>query len=185
MTRFVPSRHYLYAGLTAVAGAAFSTWCGLSWPLAFIPAVVFLASAVALVLLALRPVIEVHETHLVIGKEPIPWADIRRVDHAGWLSPLVVHLTLFDDRRLVVLYPGDPDAARRLLRYLRRLPRFALIDGVPHRRFWGDPPPPGGDDRGSPRCPLLRAEDEAEVERLYQRLKAVGHLDQKSSADEE
>jgi hypothetical protein len=27
-------------------------------------------------------------------------------------------------------------------------------------------------------------EDEAEVERLYQRLKTVGHLDQKNSADE-
>jgi hypothetical protein len=28
------------------------------------------------------------------------------------------------------------------------------------------------------------AEDEAEVERLYQRLKTVGHLDQKNSSDE-
>ena len=31
---------------------------------------------------------------------------------------------------------------------------------------------------------VLRAEDEAEVERLYQRLKTVGNLDQKNSADE-
>ena len=30
----------------------------------------------------------------------------------------------------------------------------------------------------------LRAEDEAEVERLYQRLKTVGNLDQKNSTDE-
>jgi hypothetical protein len=36
----------------------------------------------------------------------------------------------------------------------------------------------------SPRYPLLRPEDEAEVERLYQRLKAVGHLDPKNSPDE-
>lgn len=32
--------------------------------------------------------------------------------------------------------------------------------------------------------PLLRPEDEAEVERLYQRLKAVGRLDSRSSSDE-
>jgi hypothetical protein len=30
----------------------------------------------------------------------------------------------------------------------------------------------------------LRSEDEAEVERLYQRLKTVGNLDQKTSSDE-
>ena len=35
-----------------------------------------------------------------------------------------------------------------------------------------------------PRYRLLRPEDEAEVERLYQRLKTVGNLDQKNSADE-
>jgi hypothetical protein len=34
------------------------------------------------------------------------------------------------------------------------------------------------------RYPLLRPEDEAEVERLYQRLKTVGRLDSKSSTDE-
>jgi len=34
------------------------------------------------------------------------------------------------------------------------------------------------------RYPLLLPEDEAEVERLYQRLKTVGRLDSKSSADE-
>jgi hypothetical protein len=33
----------------------------------------------------------------------------------------------------------------------------------------------------SPRYQLLRPEDEAEVERLFQRLKTVGHLDPKAS----
>ena len=33
----------------------------------------------------------------------------------------------------------------------------------------------------APRYRILRPEDEAEVERLYQRLKAVGNLDQKNS----
>jgi hypothetical protein len=31
---------------------------------------------------------------------------------------------------------------------------------------------------------MVRPEDEAEIERLYQRLKTVGHLDTKNSADE-
>jgi hypothetical protein len=35
-----------------------------------------------------------------------------------------------------------------------------------------------------PRFRVLRPEDEAEVERLYQRLKTVGNLDQKNSSDE-
>src|SRR5260370_26912808 len=35
-----------------------------------------------------------------------------------------------------------------------------------------------------PRYRILRPEDEAEVERLYQRLKTVGNLDQKNSTDE-
>ena len=35
-----------------------------------------------------------------------------------------------------------------------------------------------------PRYRVLRPEDEAEVERLYQRLKTVGNLDQKNSTDE-
>ena len=36
----------------------------------------------------------------------------------------------------------------------------------------------------APRYRVLRPEDEAEVERLYQRLKTVGNLDQKNSTDE-
>lgn len=187
MTRYLPSGHYLCAGLAALLCAAFSAWCGLSWPLAFVPAALFLATAAALAYLTLRPPIEVHETHLAVGKHLIPWPDIRRLDHTGWLSPLVIRLTLFDDRRMVVMYAGDPDSASRLLRQCRRLARYALIDGIPYRRFWGDALPPGAEPKAlpSPRCRLLRPEDEAEVERLYQRLKAVGHFDQKSSADEE
>ena len=44
----------------------------------------------------------------------------------------------------------------------------------------------GSDRRQAPppRYRVLRPEDEAEVERLYQRLKTVGNLDQKNSTDE-
>jgi len=42
--------------------------------------------------------------------------------------------------------------------------------------------PPGVERRqlASPRYQLLRPDDEAEVERLFQRLKTVGHLDKSS-----
>lgn len=42
---------------------------------------------------------------------------------------------------------------------------------------------PGGEKKqpAPPRYRILRAEDDAEVERLYQRLKTVGNLDQKNS----
>lgn len=186
MTRYVPSRHFLHAGLAALVFTAFSGWCGLSWPPALIPAALFLASAILLGFLALRPAIEVHESHLAIGKRVIPWADIRRLDRTGWISPLVVHVTLFDNRRRLVIYPGDPDSANSLLRHMRRSARGALIDGIPYRQFWGESLAQGAEARQapSPRYRLLRPEDEAEVERLYQRLKTVGHLDPKNSTDD-
>ncbi len=79
------------------------------------------------------------------------------------------------------------DSCNSLLRHLRRLSRDALIDGVPYRQYWGEALAPGSGERKQPPLPryrILRAEDEAEVERLYQRLKTVGNLDQKNSTDE-
>jgi hypothetical protein len=69
---------------------------------------------------------------------------------------------------------------------LRRSSRDALIDGVPYRQYWGEVLAPVAEATQAlpPRYRILRAEDEAEVERLYQRLKTVGNLDQKNSADE-
>jgi hypothetical protein len=133
---------------------------------------------------AFRPAIEIRETHLTVGRRNIPWADIRRLDRTGWLSPLVLHLTLFDNSRVLIVFPGDVESANSLLRHLRRSAREALIDGIPYRQFWGEPvaetrPLP------SPVYRLLRPEDEAEVERLYQRLKAVRHLDPDSVPGEE
>ena len=69
---------------------------------------------------------------------------------------------------------------------MRRASRDALIDGVPYRQYWGEVLAPVVEAAQTlpPRYRLLRPEDEAEVERLYQRLKTVGNLDQKNSADE-
>jgi hypothetical protein len=186
MTRYTPSRNYLPSGMIALCLAVFSGWCALRWMPAAIPAVLFLVSASLLVFLALRPPIEIREDHLAIGKRVIPWPDIRRLDRTGWVSPLIVHITLANDSRVLLVYPGDLDSANSLLRHLRRLSAHALIDGIPYRQFWGEALPAAPDRKQlpSPRYQLLREEDEAEVERLYQRLKTVGHLDPKKSPEE-
>lgn len=186
MTRYKPSRQYLRASLGALGLGLFCGWWAVQWPLAVIPAGLFLASAVFLVFLASRPVIIVHEQRLQVGKRVIPWSSIRRVDRTGWVSPLVLNLTLADESRFLLIYPGDLDSSTSLLRQLRLLARESLIDGVPYREFWGETTPkaqPPQEKRAS-RYPLLRPEDEAEVERLYQRLKTVGRLDPKSGSEE-
>ncbi len=181
MTRYVPSRYYFQAGLAALGFGAFSLWCGGNWAPAYVGAALFAATAGLMLYLAMRPAIEVHETHLAVGKRVIPWLDIRRVDR-GWDSPLMVHLTLYDNDRVLLVYPGDAASSRTLLRQLRRNAREALIDGTQYRRYWGDALPE--DKLSSPRYHLLRPEDEAEVERLYQRLKSVRSLDPDRPADE-
>ncbi len=186
MTRYSPSRHYVPAGWIALGLTAFSFWCATHWLPASIAAGLFLLSAAALFFLASRPSIEVHDSKLVVGQRAVSWAEIRRVDRTGWVSPLIVHLTLADAGQLTLVYPGDLDSANSLLRQLRRNAREALLDGIPHRRFWGDVAPGASGRRNPPppRYPLLRPEDEAEVERMYQRLKTVGRLDRKDSSDE-
>ncbi len=174
------------AGFVALGLAAFSTWCGFRWYPAFLPAFLFLASAAVILLVALQPPVEIHETHLSIRRRNIPWNQIRRLDRTGWISPLVLHLTLLEEERIMMVYPGDLESANSLLRHLRRYSREALIDGVPYKQFWGEALGPAPDRRQlpSPKYRLLRPEDEAEVERMFQRLKTVGHIDPKKSSDE-
>lgn len=181
MKRYVPSRYYSQAGLAALGLGAFSLWYGHNWAPAYAAAVLLAATAGVALYLAMRPAIEVHETHLAIGKRVIPWLDIRRVD-CGWDSPLVVHLTLYDNDHVLLVYPGDAASSRTLLRQLRRNAREALIDGTAYHRYWGDAAPE--EKSLPPRYHLLRPEDEAEVERLYQRLKSVRSLDPDRPADE-
>jgi hypothetical protein len=145
-----------------------------------------LAGAGLLLFLGLQPPIDVRGQHLVVGNRAIPWTDIRRVDRTRWRRPLVVCLTLADLSRVLVIYPADLDSANGLLRRIRRSARKALIDGRPYHEFWGEAASAAEDVEPlpSPRYRLLRPEDEADVERLYQRLRTVGRLDPKNSADE-
>jgi len=174
------------AGILALILAGFSGGLSVEWPLAVVAAVLFLISASIVLWLAVRPVIEIHEKRLVVGRRAIPWPDIRRVDRTGWISPLVVHLTLANQSRVLVVYSGDLESSTKLLRHIRRMAREALIDGVPYRQFWGEVSPAPAPPKAlpSPRYRLLRDEDEADVERLYQLLKTVGHIDSKNPSEE-
>jgi hypothetical protein len=156
----------------------------MQYPTVWIATVLFGLFGVALLALAFQPPIEVYEHHLVLGRRIIPWSEIRRLDRTSWMTPLIVNLTLTGDRRVVLIYPGDIDAGKSLLRHLRRCAKDALIDGIPYRQFWGEAVPSLGIERRqlpSPKYQLLRPEDEADVERMFQRLKTVGHLDPKGS----
>jgi len=157
----------------------------LSRPICWIATALFLISAALMLYFALRPAIEIYESHVKIGKSAIPWRHIRRLDRSANL-PLMVRLTLSDKTRILVVYPGDPNSASGLLRQLRKHSREALIDGVPHRQFWGEATAAAVARKRAepPRYPLLLPEDEAEVERMFHRLKSVGRLDQKTSSED-
>jgi hypothetical protein len=178
------SRHYVWAGLVALAFAIFSGCVAFRWPYAWIAAGLLLASSAAVLYFAARPPIEIYETYLKLSGRNIPWAQIRRLDRSATL-PLIVQLTLADKTRVLLFYPGDPDSANSLLRHLRRFSREALIDGVPYRQFWGEVPSRQKDRKqpSPPRAPLLLPEDEADIERMFQRLKTVGHIDQKNAEE--
>jgi hypothetical protein len=181
ITRYRPSRQFLWAGLVALAIAVFSGWVALQWQYAWIAAGLALATVILLFLMALTPVVEVYESHVRMGSRSIPWGQIRRLDRL-MLVPLLVRLTTSDKKQSFLFYAGDSDSANSLLRHLRRFSREALIDGVSYKQFWGEAiaAAPEPKQLPPPRYPLLLAEDEAEVERLFQRLKNVGYLDQTS-----
>lgn len=182
MHRYVPARHYISFGIVALIFGGFCGWLGIRWTPAFITSILFLLTAGALLLLAARPAISIYHGHLEIGKRMIPWQDIRRVDRTGWISPLVVKLTLFDDEIVRVIYPGEVDLCKNLLRTLRQMSMSAMIDGVPYRQYWGEMlGGVQGREDIPPRYRVLRPEDEEEVERLYFLLKTVGHIDPRGS----
>jgi hypothetical protein len=175
--------------LFALAGTVLSAWSGMRWPAAWVAAGGFGASALALVALVARPSVEIYESGLKLGRRLIAWREIRRLDRTGWNSPLVVRLTVKlhgGMEKLTLVYPGDLDSCASLLRHLRRYSREALLDGVPYSQFWGEVAAqnrqlPAGKAPAAElppvRYPVLRPEEEEEIERMFQRLKAEGSLE--------
>ena len=200
VARYRPSRRYVLFALLAICGTVFSAWTALHWPSTWIAAGLFGATSVVLLALLSQPRIEIHETHLQLGRRIILWREIRRLDQTGWIAPLAVILTLSNDRRVFLLYAGDLDLSTSLLRHLRRYSRNALLDGIPYRQAWGEPGnKPELEKRSEARKivepgpirqtptvhrPLLRPEEEEEIEKMFQRLKSVGRLDQRDQRDE-
>ena len=183
LARYTPSRRFPLLTLVAICGALFSAWMSLRWAPGWIAAGLFAVSGALLLLVTMRPPIEIHETHLAIGQRVIPWGDIRRIDQTGWNAPLAVHLTLASRQRILLIYPGNFDSSTRLLRQLRRYARLALLDGIPYRQFWGEPAAPRDEPVKPAKYPLMRPEDEEEIERMFQRLKSVGRLDTRGADD--
>jgi hypothetical protein len=185
MSRYLPSRTYLHAAIAAFGFSGVSAYVSTNSIAALVPAVLLLASSVALLFLFLRPAVEIHGSHLAVGDRRYSWNQIRVLDHSGWVAPLVVTVGLQDKSSFLLIFPGDLESATMLLRELRRHAENAMIDGVPHREYWRMEEAVQEDsgnraaqlDADKPRYPLLSPGDEEEVERLYQRLKTVGHLD--------
>jgi hypothetical protein len=182
MSRYVPARHYISFGIVALLLAGFSGLLAWSWPQAVVPAALFALVSTTLLWLAARPAVKTFDSHMEVGKMLVPWQDIRRVDRTGWISPLALKLTFFDDETMLLIYPGEVECCKHLLRTIRQMSTSALIDGIPYRQYWGEIVGPGDSKQMSaPRFRVLRPEDEEEVERLYFLLKTVGHIDETKS----
>jgi hypothetical protein len=173
MTRFTPSRSYLVLGVAAVVAAAASTWFAFQWAPSWFAVALFSLTGAALLALALRPAIRITDEALKLGNTDIPWIAIRRIEHRGWLTPLVARLTLSDDSQVWIIYPGDPETSQTLLQFLYRFSDNAAV-GIAS----------ANSAHSMPKYPILRPEDEEEVERLYHRLRSVGHLDPRSNDEE-
>ena len=187
ITRYRPSRRYaLFAGIALLAAIP-CVWASTRWGVGWIAASILFAVTGALTLgLAMRPTIDVYEAYVQIGARKIPWGDIRGVARVSvlnsepWAAPLLLRLVTASGEELLVLHSGDVDSCVSLLRHFYRSSRAAQLDGIPYNEFWGEPTTPSPSPvplADLPRPRLLLAEDEDEVERMFQRLKAGGRLD--------
>lgn len=175
--RFTPARTYLSAAAVALGLTAFSAWCATRWLPAVVPAALLAASAGLVLFLGLRPAVEVTAQHLKTGRRVVLWTEVRRVDQTGWISPLVLDLTMQSGDRMRLIYPGEISASNRLLREIQQRSTGALINGVPWRQLFAKPVEEQAGPLPAPRYHLLTEEDEAEVERLYHKLRTAGRLD--------
>lgn len=177
---FVPSRVYARVGWAMLAGSLLCVLGTFRESLALIPALAFAGGATALFWLAARPPIRIGETQFNVGERAIAWREIREINRSRFVSPLVLRLRLTNSRQKVLIYPGEPEQVQRLLIQLRRNSQLATFDGVTYRDYWTWctlNSPQGYDPLVEQPVRMFSAADEAEVERLYQKLKAVGRLD--------
>jgi hypothetical protein len=189
---FVPSPLYSRVGWAALAGTAISVLCGFRAPLAFIPG--FLCGLTALVVfwLAARPTIRIGEMQFNVGDRAVAWREVREINSSRFLSPLILKIKLTNSRKLLLIYPGEPERIEQLLFHLRKHSHMATFDGVAHRDYWTWLNMNGSKTENpvlEQPVRMLSAEEEDEIERLYQKLKTVGRLDSRvessNSSDED
>jgi hypothetical protein len=129
-----------------------------------------------------------------IGERAIAWREVRenntsRFNTTGFntsrfVSPLILNLKLTNSRHKVLVFPGDPDRIIRLTHQLRKNAYLSTFDGVAYRDYWtwsnlaGTRAQAPAHDQP---VRMLSPEDEAEIERMYQKLKAVGRLDSRGT----
>lgn len=186
---FQPSRLYLWTAWAALAGTLVGIACGLRAPFAFVPTFFCMITAAALFWLATRPRIMVAETQFNIGERAIAWREVREINTSRFnanyfISPLVLMIKLTNSRRKILIFPGDASRIGQLTYQLRKHSQMATFDGVTYRDYWAWSNVTGSrpDKRVSaPPVRIVNQEDEEEIERMYQKLKTVGHLDSRST----
>lgn len=183
LVRYHPATVYLRGGISlavlAVCAALFIPFPLIAWLMCAL-----LGTAGALLLiLAIRAPVEVHDSHLQVGRRIIPWEGVSHIWAPVLHAPLVVPMTLNSEQNYLLVYPGSRESGRKLLHQVRRHARFALIDGLPYRQYWDEDLEAFRD-----RCLLtdqhwnvLSADDEHEVEALFQKLRADGSLHRQES----
>jgi hypothetical protein len=184
LTRYEPSRQFLYTGLVALLLGLMSTWVAWQWTPAVVPTVLFFAAGLFLLWLSTHPAIELNDRELSIGSRIIPWSAITHIESTGWLTPMVMKLKMENGRWILLIYAGDLENSGRLKETICACAPHALLDQQPQRQRQATISVKNGKSEQIVRYPLLTVEDEAEVERLFQRLKEIGHLDSIQSPEE-
>jgi len=202
---FLPSRWYTRAGWFTVAGAAAFTSFGLRSPIFVILGSVLAVIALLLFWLSSRPPILVGETQFNIGERAIAWREVKEVNRVRILSPLILRIKLTNSRKRMLIYPGEISRVEQLVHLLRKNSHLATFDGVAYRDYWTwssmaglhGPKQLGAPQAGQKQLQrssmdqpvrMLTREEEDEIERMYQKLKAVGSLDLRidpSNSDED
>lgn len=191
---YQPSRLYSWTAWAALAGSVVCVLCGLRAPLAFIPGFLCATTAAVLFWLAARPCIRVGEAQFNIGERAIAWREVREINTSRFnttrfnttrfVSPLILNLKLTNSRHKVLVFPGDPERIIRLTHQLRKNAYLSTFDGVAYRDYWtwsnlaGTRAQTPAHDQP---VRMLSPEDEDEIERMYQKLKAVGRLDSRGT----
>lgn len=181
---YQPARLYGRMGWAAVAGSLVCALCGLRAPLALIPAFLCVLTGAALFWLAARPPIRLEERQFSIGERAIAWREVREINSSRFVSPLILKIKLTNSRQKLLVYPGEPERINRLMIQLRKNSHLATFDGVAHRDYWTwSSLINRSNENATLEHPvrMLSAEEEEEIERLYQKLKTVGRLDSRGT----